>query len=123
MDIFTTQLTRVVPVPIKPANLKVKALVKDAGAGKLKEDLDHLENHDYYFDEKKSDKKQTQDEKNKREESKQKECSAVKQAESSNTDSAHADSTYVDSTHADKKQSNDGITETKDGVKHLDLYI
>lgn len=49
MDIFTTQLTRVVQTPIKPANLKVKALLKEAGAGKLKEDLDHLENHDYYF--------------------------------------------------------------------------
>lgn len=49
MDIFTTQLTRVVPVPIKPANLKVKALLKDAGSGKLKEDPDHLENHDLYF--------------------------------------------------------------------------
>ncbi len=53
MDIFTTQLTRVVPVPIKPTNLKVKALVKDAAATKLKEDPDHLENHEYYF--KKSD--------------------------------------------------------------------
>ena len=49
MDIFTTQLTRVVPVPIKPADLKVKALLKEAPAGKLKEDLLHLENHEYYF--------------------------------------------------------------------------
>jgi hypothetical protein len=49
MDIFTTQLVRVVPVPIKPANLKVKALLKEAGSSKLKEDPDHLENHDYYF--------------------------------------------------------------------------
>ena len=49
MDIFTTVLTRVVPVPIKPANLKVKALLKSADLGKLKEDLDHLENHDNYF--------------------------------------------------------------------------
>jgi hypothetical protein len=49
MDIFTTQLARVVPVPIKPANLKVKALLKEAGTSKLKEDPDHLENHDYYF--------------------------------------------------------------------------
>ena len=30
MDIFTTALTRVVPVPIKPASLKVKALTKVA---------------------------------------------------------------------------------------------
>ena len=49
MDIFTTQLTRVVPVPIKPTQLKVKALVKDAASTKLKEDPDHLENHEYYF--------------------------------------------------------------------------
>tara|TARA_B110000467_G_C18308808_1_gene476559 strand:+ start:1514 stop:1843 length:330 start_codon:yes stop_codon:yes gene_type:complete len=50
MDIFTTQLTRVVPVPIKPASLKVKALLKDAASTKLKEDHDHLENHEYYFE-------------------------------------------------------------------------
>jgi len=49
MDIFTTQLTRVVQTPIKPTNLKVKALLKDAAIGKLKEDPDHLENHDNYF--------------------------------------------------------------------------
>jgi len=50
MDIFTTQLTRVMQTPIKKANLKVKALLKDAGTNKLKEDPDHLENHDYYFE-------------------------------------------------------------------------
>jgi len=49
MDIFTTQLTRVVPVPIKPTEMKVKALLKEAATSKLKEDPDHLENHDYYF--------------------------------------------------------------------------
>lgn len=49
MDIFTTQLTRVVPVPIKPASLKVKALLKEAANSKLSQDPDHLENHEYYF--------------------------------------------------------------------------
>ena len=49
MDIFTTQLTRVVPVPIKPASLKVKALVKDSATDKLTDDIDHFENHDQYF--------------------------------------------------------------------------
>lgn len=49
MDIFTTQLTRVVPIPIKPAKLKVKALLKDAASSGLSEDLNHLENHEYYF--------------------------------------------------------------------------
>jgi len=51
MDIFTTQLTRVVPVPIKPASLKVKALLKEAANTKLSQDPDHLENHEYYFTE------------------------------------------------------------------------
>ena len=52
MDIFTTQLTRVQPQPIKPRSLKVRALSKDAASPKLKEDHDHLENHDCYFDNK-----------------------------------------------------------------------
>jgi len=47
VDIFTTQLTRVVTVPIKPTNLKVKALLKDSAANELKEDEDHLLNHYY----------------------------------------------------------------------------
>ncbi len=49
MDIFTTQLTRVVPVPIKPVSLKVKALLKESANSKLTQDPDHLENHEYYF--------------------------------------------------------------------------
>jgi hypothetical protein len=49
MDIFTTQLIRVVPVPIKPASLRVKALVKDAATEKLTDDIDHFENHEQYF--------------------------------------------------------------------------
>jgi hypothetical protein len=48
MDIFTTQLTRVVPVPIKPTNLKVKALLKESAASELKEDVDHLDDHNNY---------------------------------------------------------------------------
>ena len=110
MDIFTTVLTRVVPVPIKPANLKVKALLKEAGAGKLKEDLDHLENHDYYFSEKKS----SNEENNKEND------------EGYNSETEEAESTNTESELADKKHSDnidDGITESKDGVKHLDLYV
>ena len=58
MDIFTTALTRVVPVPIKPTDLKVKALVKDTASGKLKEDLYHAENHERYFEKPEGGKKQ-----------------------------------------------------------------
>lgn len=111
MDIFTTYLTRVVPIPIKPANLKVKALLKDAATGELKEDLDHVENHDYYFDEKSlsKNKKYQQD-------SKQEESTEEKQTKSNET----ADD------YLEEKQKNTDAKdrlEIKDNVKHLDLYI
>ncbi len=102
MDIFTTVLTRVVPVPIKPTSLKVKALLKDAGAGKLKEDLDHLENHDYYF----ANESQKENE--------QKQNLATEQ-----------DQAVEDKTSHEKQENNtdEVITESKDGIKHLDLYV
>ncbi len=46
MDIFTTQLTRVVPARLKPAKLKVKGLVKDAKSRALDEEQDHLDDHE-----------------------------------------------------------------------------
>ena len=49
MDIFTTALTRVVPVPIKPQDLKVKALVKEAATRELEAELDHLESAGSFF--------------------------------------------------------------------------
>jgi len=96
MDIFTTQLTRVVPIPIKPASLKVKALLKEAGASKLKEDPDHLENHDYYFVKTPADNEGNKEDK--------------QQAESSEQQTGITDEQAVDS-------------ESKEEVKHLDLYV
>lgn len=49
MDIFTTALTRVVPVPIKRANLKVKALAKEAAASGVSDDIQGLEDHELYY--------------------------------------------------------------------------
>ena len=40
MDIFTTQLARVVFTPIKPTHLKVRALLKEAASGKLRDDAE-----------------------------------------------------------------------------------
>ena len=116
MDIFTTQLTRVVPVPIKPANLKVKALLKEAGTGKLKEDPDHLENHDYYFARPNSDKDEEQQETTEQgAEHSDKEFSKESQANLHESDLKAKEH---------KHSTNDsGITESEDGVKHLDLYI
>ncbi len=108
MDIFTTQLTRVVPVPIKPASLKVKALLKEAGAGKLKEDLDHLENHDYYFGQNKfaheSDKQHEQGK------------DAEKQAAADTDAKPSKNENQIE-------EANKGVSVSKDGIKHLDLYV
>ncbi|MBA6329321.1 hypothetical protein H4J46_15450 [Colwellia sp. MB02u-6] len=49
MDIFTTVLTRVVPVPIKPIGLKVKALMKAAATHAVSDDIDGLEEPAVYF--------------------------------------------------------------------------
>lgn len=46
MDIFTTQLTRVVPARLKPTKLKVKGLAKDAKSRALDEEQDHLDGHE-----------------------------------------------------------------------------
>ncbi|WP_286261701.1 hypothetical protein [Thalassotalea atypica] len=46
MDIFTTQLTRVVPVKIKPEKLKVKGLAKDAKTRKLDQEIDQNDGHE-----------------------------------------------------------------------------
>ena len=113
MDIFTTALTRFIPTPIKPASLKVKALLKDAGAGKLKEDLDHLENHDHYFG--------TDKDKNKHKDGEQDKNSGNKKSESTYTSTLNTELKPSDENHLDKSDS--VVTESEDGVKHLDLYV
>jgi hypothetical protein len=47
MDIFTTVLTRVVAVPIKPIDLKVKAISKEASTRALEQEIDHLQTPEY----------------------------------------------------------------------------
>ena len=58
LDIFTTQLTRVVPSKLKPESLKVKALIKEPATNELTDDPDHLENHEYYFEKEEHDNEQ-----------------------------------------------------------------
>ena len=60
MDIFTTALTRVVPVPIKPASLKVKALMKTAATHAVSDDTAGLEEPALYF-KKSSDQEESTD--------------------------------------------------------------
>jgi hypothetical protein len=96
MDIFTTQLVRVVPVPIKPASLKVKALLKEAGTSKLKEDPEHLENHDYYF---------------------------VDEHSNNDTDKENKQESKLAKQEIDMTDEQSDDTEPKEKVKHLDLYV
>jgi len=105
MDIFTTQLRRIVPVPIKPATLKVKALLKDAASPKLKEDHDHLENHDYYFE------KETMEDDHYHASQQEK-----KQQSSSK------DKPMVNQPSNEEATQKSELKETKGKDKHLDLY-
>jgi len=105
MDIFTTQLTRVVPVPIKPASLKVKALLKEAANAKLSQDPDHLENHEYYFT-KEDDQYHSQQQ----------------EAEQNTKKDQHAKQ-EVGYNSDDKASESDEKTDQKNNKpKHLDLY-
>jgi len=105
MDIFTTQLTRVVQVPIKPASLKVKALLKEAGTSKLKEDHDHLENHDYYFI-----KTKPNNERNKEDNKNDLDSKPVERQVDTTDDMSNESEAKNESTSSEE-------------VKHLDLYV
>ncbi|TWX54546.1 hypothetical protein [Colwellia hornerae] len=118
MDIFTTVLTRVVSVQIKPERLRVKALSKEPAINELTDDLDHLENHDHYvaLDKKNSDKKQQQKNKNNH-----------RQTPSVITDDIvdnHHDDTEHVITHKDElthpKKSHD---EPDEDIAHLDIFV
>ena len=111
MDIFTTQLTRVVPVPIKSEKLKVKALVKEAAIKKLKADINGAEEHDYYL--KLSQKKKEQH------------SSGEASNEADNTEenvisAGEGNEKYQDQRHFTQKQSEDADDHDK---PHLDIYI
>lgn len=115
MDIFTTQLTRFVPVPIKPTTLKVKALLKDAASAKLKEDPDHLEDHNHYFlqSDKKNDRYYSGEQKHSE--------SGKEEKALSDQQELQEVSTKVETKIKNNKPTiDDKKTDNKD--KHLDLY-
>lgn len=112
MDIFTTALTRVVPVPIKPTDLKVKALAKSAASHGVSDDVQGLEDHEYYY-KKSSDREPSKEEGHK--------DSAADNIEAS---PVPADNTgqHVD-IFDDSDENKDGITRNKEGKPHLDLFV
>jgi len=119
MDIFTTQLTRTVPVPIKPTSLKVKALLKESANKKLSHDPDHLENHNFYFmaeeDEYHSSPKEVKQESNQAQEK------TVIEKPESNNDELTGQKPTLQSKETGKSAEK---TEQKSNkLKHLDLYV
>jgi hypothetical protein len=117
MDIFTTQLTRVVPVPIKPASLKVKALLKDAANTKLSQDSDHLEYHEYYFT-KEDDQYHSSQQEAKQDTSKEQHAQPetdIVEPESNNDEFAAKKSVELETSDEQTDQKNNK-------PKHLDLY-
>lgn len=134
MDVFTTQLTRVVPVPIKPASLKVKALLKDAANTKLSQDPDHLENHEYYFTKEEDQYHASQQEaqQNNKEESHAQQETVIEDSESKHDNLSAVElgqhSAQYSVQHSVKQSteletSDDKTDEKNNKPKHLDLYV
>ncbi|ASP49146.1 hypothetical protein [Cognaticolwellia beringensis] len=109
MDIFTTALTRVVPVPIKPTNLKVKALAKAAATHAVSDDIAGLEDPALYFkkpsDEKSPSKEETHDN---------------DAAESVEPSTVPADNTGK---HIDIYDDSENAPVEKDDKPHLDIFV
>ncbi|MDT0602452.1 hypothetical protein [Thalassotalea castellviae] len=122
MDIFTTVLAKVRPNPIKPEKLRVKALDKDAETQKLKEDHDHLENHDLYFIQGKKQHNSKQDNRQ------------AKQSTKESTTHVHSDNADIndeniipsESVITDKQEilhPNKPHDDDEEDIKHLDIFI
>jgi len=114
MDIFTTVLTRVVPVPIKPARLRVKALVKEPATNELTDDIDHLENHEQYVDLTKDDSEKQQNKKHPKEA-----LSAVDNIEDKRVDDMSTVITHKEEFIHPKKNHD----EPDEDIHHLDLFV
>lgn len=124
MDIFTTVLTKVRPTPIKPKNLRVKALKKEPETRELTDDLDHLEDHDLYFV---KEKKQREQEQHSQQE-KQNAKSTADDTEHDNHEINGENIVPSESVITDKQEilhpqkKHDDDDDDKD-VKHLDIFV
>ncbi len=132
MDIFTTQLTRVVPVIIQPEKLKVKALLKGEPLGELKDDMKELTPSDYAFYHNASQKQQEQqsssnqytkntdvtDEEKTQEEQEEKEQIAPHIIE---TTQAYDKKMLLDNKNLSDKEPSDPTKKEK--LKHFDIFV
>jgi len=111
MDIFTTALTRVVPVPIKPVNLKVKALAKGAPTHGVSDDIAGLEEPPLYFKKSAAEKSPDKEEKK---ENNDADANVVEAA------AVPADNTGL---HIDVFDDSESSATEKDDKPHLDIFV
>ncbi len=126
MDIFTTQLTRVVPVTIQPEKLKVKALLKGEPLGELKEDMKELTASDYAFYHNASQKQQEQHNSPDQQAKKNTGADEDENAEQTLVESTEITQAYDRKTLTHHKAlAEDKLSDTaaKEKPKHLDLFV
>ncbi|MDO6447092.1 hypothetical protein Q4493_15075 [Colwellia sp. 1_MG-2023] len=124
MDIFTTVLTKVRPTPIKPEKLRVKALKKDAETQKLKEDHDHVENHDLYFIKGKKQHDSKQDSQQaKQGQGSNDETTTIKAEEDEFTDENIIPTESVITDKQDILHPKKAHDDDEENIKHLDIFI
>lgn len=116
MDIFTTALTRVVPVPIKPADLKVKAPEKTSPTNDVSDDIEGLEDPALYFNKPISKKGLNKEKESEKEKNKHHDLPEVIEASEVPEDNTgqHID-VFEDSESSPPAE--------KDGKPHLDLFV
>ncbi len=113
MDIFTTALTRVAPVPIKPADLKVKAPEKTSPTNDVSDDIEGLEDPALYFNKPISKKGLNKEEESDKETNKDHNLPEATKVPEDNTGQ-----------HIDVFEDSESSTlEEKDGKPHLDLFV
>lgn len=118
MDIFTTALTKVRAVPIKPEKLRVKSLHKEAAAKPLSEDDEHIEGHQLYFVREKQEDEQQEFAENNENNSTRPEGSNAVESPQVVADEGNLLLHKEDITHPKKEQD-----KPDQDTPHLDIYI
>ncbi|WP_448547810.1 hypothetical protein [Thalassotalea fusca] len=105
MDIFTTQLTRVVPVPIKPEKLRVKAPAKEGEVRQVNKERNPITELSYIAE---------------REQKEIYEKDGDRQSSGQKQDKLSDEQTSKDSASQNKEAKKD---EDDEDVHHLDIYV
>lgn len=131
MDIFAAQLKRVTKVPIRKQRLKIDALNKGSASKGLTDDLDHLENHEQYFElpESNDEEKPSQKTKSSKDNENDESSKAPAVEQNTSTENEYEDVQVIPEflPYAKKaripREELKQLEEAKKSLKHLDLFI